>query len=136
MPRSFDYTDSTADAICEQISGGKPLKVVCEDLGVPYTTVSRWARNNLNGFGNNLLEAKRAAAGLLADEMLKIADDCPLNAIAVNRAALQIKTRQWLIAKLDPDKVPAPVSTIEEDVVIRPADFLKNWQAKNMVKSS
>lgn len=133
--RISGYTDAIADRICEEVTNGRTLIAVCNEIDVPYATVAKWQRNNLNGFASNLIDARRAAAALLQDQIIDIANACPLQMAAVQRATMQIKARQWLIEKLHPEKFAIPVNTIEDDNVVRPQDFLKLWQTKNPPKA-
>jgi predicted transcriptional regulator len=125
-----------ADEIIDRLAQGDKLRAICRDLSVSHNSVSAWEASNKHNFRDRMNEARRSRVNLLVDEILEIADDCPLNDVAVKRAALQIRARQFVIDRLAPAKlVKADQEQVEQDVAFAsapsPAEFLKQWQARN-----
>lgn len=128
------YNLDLAVAIAESVAGGLSLKAACAEHGVPYKRAQRWVREDIDGFRTRYLTARVEQAYALVDEIVEIADGCPLNAAAVQRAALQIRTRQWLVEKTHAalfTGLPKTVVVENPDAVCRPADFLKAWRDKH-----
>lgn len=127
------YSEALANKIIDRVFAGEPLKSICADLGVAPAVVGQWEVNNRGGFRDRLVEARRSQAGQLVEEILAIANDCPLNAVAVSRAAMQIKARQWIVERLHPRTFVQPMVEAPEVEMktIEPADFLKQWQDRH-----
>jgi hypothetical protein len=111
--RPTDYTEEKATLICDLLCEGKSLVEICGLEGMPHrSTVFRWIEAN-EGFRNKYARAREDQAELMADQLLAIADDMSNdvsgelkmpNAVAVQRAKLQIDTRKWIASKLLPKK--------------------------------
>lgn len=90
------------------------LSDAAEAAGVTMDTVTTWIRMDIDGFRAKYIEAQRAMALFLYDEILTISDDKskdtitdPLgNPIAdkewINRSRLMVDTRKFALAKLLP----------------------------------
>jgi hypothetical protein len=116
-----DYTDAIARKICSQILDGKSLRKICESQRMPnFNTVKKWLiQPRFEAFRELYYHSRRAAAELLMDEVIEIADDSENDWIevfnndgdskgfkpdneAIQRSRLRIDTRKWLAAKLIP----------------------------------
>ena len=119
MGRPSGYTQELADRICSELSGGRSLRSVCDDEGMPdRQTVFRWLRQH-DEFCAQYARAKEEAADALADEILDIADDArndwmervdpenpgyQFNGEHVQRSKLRLEARKWTASKLKPKK--------------------------------
>lgn len=119
--RPTDYTQETADIICERLADGESLRTICDDEDMPArSTVFRWLSLHKE-FSDQYARAKEVQAEVLADELISIADDgrndwmerknedgenigWRENGEALRRSALRIDTRKWVAAKLLPKK--------------------------------
>ncbi len=116
--RPSKFTDAVAAAICERLSKGEPLAVICRSDNMPKVqTVSDW-RTRDEGFSVSIARAREEGFDMIAAECLKIADT-PLvgvrttvgkNGIEETREdmlahrKLQIETRLKLLSKWDPKR--------------------------------
>lgn len=119
--RPTDYTQETADIICERLADGESLRTICDDEDMPArSTVFRWLSLHKE-FSDQYAHAKTVQAEVLADELISIADDgrndwmerknedgenigWRENGEALRRSVLRIDTRKWVAAKLLPKK--------------------------------
>lgn len=110
------YTDALGDVICERIATSSVgLKRICEELDVPYSTVTGWIYNTNHPMSEKYARAKQLQVEYLADEIIEIADDSSNDTVItefgakenkewVNRSRLKVDTRKWLMGKLAPRK--------------------------------
>lgn len=119
MGRPSGYSQDLADRICAELAGGRSLRSVCDDEGMPdRQTVFRWLRQD-EEFCAQYARAKEESADSLVDEMLDIADDAKndwmerhdpnnpgyqFNGEHVQRSRVRIDTRKWTASKLKPKK--------------------------------
>lgn len=115
MGRSTAYTPEIANEICERLSTGEPLAVICRDEHMPAVrTVSDWRKAH-EGFAADFARARQEGYDYLAAQCLEISDDEQhdwvmtkkgplLNEVAIGRAKLQVWTRMQLLAKWYPAK--------------------------------
>lgn len=116
MARPSDYTQETADLICERISEGESLRKICADDEMPNkATVFRWLAAHAE-FRDQYAHAREAQADSLADEILDIADDSRLDTYidengntrtdqeVIGRSRLRVDARKWLASKMAPKK--------------------------------
>lgn len=111
MAGKTEYTQKTADLICDLIVEGKSVRTICGLKEMPcMSTVFKWLRDN-EAFSQQYARAKQAQAHQLADEMFSISDDATgdvsgelqmPNGVAVQRARLMVDTRKWYLSKLLP----------------------------------
>lgn len=136
------YTDELGEKIITRIINGEGIKAICRDLGLEFRTVYYWITKNRFGFGDRMEEALQSRCQTLMDEIIEIADDCPPTDIAVKRAALKIKARQYVCERLSMRSKIASrdaTQTVEETesgAVLRPDVFLRQWQERNPPKPS
>lgn len=98
MGRTSEYTQETADSICEQIADGRSLRSICADVGMPSkTSVFRWLAASAD-FRDQYARAREAQADSLFDDILEIAD----TAEDAQLARLRVDARKWMAGKLKP----------------------------------
>ncbi len=150
MGRPSDFTEETANLICEQIALGLSLREICQSDEMPdKSTVFRWLTAN-ETFRDQYARAREAQMEHWAEEVLEIADDgsndwmerqrqdgsteTVLDHEHVQRSRLRVDSRKWLMSKLAPkkygDKVdlthtgkdggPIAITTIERIIVKAP----------------
>lgn len=119
--RPSDFTQDTADAICERLADGESLRAICSEDAMPNkATVFRWLAANTE-FSDQYARARETQADTLVDEMLDIADDARNdwmerrddeggnigwreNGEAMRRSQLRIDARKWIAGKMRPKK--------------------------------
>jgi transposase-like protein len=114
-PRTL-YTPELAERILDELSGGRTLREVCRDPGMPSdNTVRWWVIENREGFAAHYELARQAGDEALADEILDIVDNRRHDWIVVEkpdgrieryldpqrnrRAELRANTRWLLLSK-------------------------------------
>lgn len=121
--RPSKFTQELVDTICERLSKGEPLAVICRDEGFPHpSTVRDWMADRPE-VSRAIARAREDGEDWLAAECLEIADDsrndwiereagkgdaraCEVieNGEAIQRSKLRIETRLKLLAKWNPKK--------------------------------
>ena len=102
-PKAKWKSKANAERIFEQMRGGKSLREICAEKGLPLSKVYEW----LNGeeFRENYADAQEARADKMFDEIIGIADYCDTESKAgVMKAKLQIDTRKWVMGRMAPKK--------------------------------
>lgn len=127
------FDQGTADTICERLSKGEPLAVICRDLNVGRTTVYDWQRDN-SAFAERIAHARTVGFDAIADEILEIADDGSrdyredrdggvlVDHDHIQRSKLRVDTRLKLLSKWDPKRYGDKLLTENDtkvEVVIR-----------------
>jgi len=98
MGRTSEYTQETADSICEQIADGRSLRSICADVGMPdKATVFRWLAAH-ETIRDQYARARESQADSLFDDILEIAD----TAEDAQLARLRVDARKWMAGKLKP----------------------------------
>jgi hypothetical protein len=119
MARPSEFSQETADAICERIADGESLRSICRDDEMPAaSTVFKWL-TDFKPFSEQYAHAREAQADSLFDEMLDIADNAQndwmerrgeedagwvANGEHIQRSKLRIDARKWMAGKLRPKK--------------------------------
>lgn len=118
MAKATTFTQDIADHICRRIIGGETLRAICNEDGMPTTaTVQNWRHDN-SAFNEQYTRARQWQAETLFDEMLEIADSTEAGekieesdegyktttADMLGHRELKIKTRQWILPRIDPKK--------------------------------
>lgn len=110
--RPSTYTPEAAKEICERLSKGEPLAVICRDDHMPpVRTVSAW-REAHEDFSADFARAREEGYDAIATECLAIADETTFDTIQtehgerpntewIQRSKLRIETRLKLLAKWD-----------------------------------
>lgn len=112
------YSPELAAKICDEIAGGRSMRSICQDEGMPSkTSVLRWLANN-EDFQKLYIAAKAMQAEGFADELIELADTPREGKKIVRKGKLvetttgdmiehrklQVSTRQWMIERLLPKK--------------------------------
>lgn len=137
MGRPSDFTPEIANEICERLAKGESLRSITgadrDDFMPSETTVRRWLAGTEDWneeFRRQYAHARDCQADTLFEEILDIADEDALDAVAVSRNRLRVDARKWAASKLAPkkygDKVAltggddgdAPIKT-QAEVVLR-----------------
>ena len=116
QPRTASgYSQAIAEAICERVSQGEPVRKICRDEGMPSrATVYRWLLDNQD-FQAAYAMAMQCRIDDMADECLEIADDASLDMTLdegemvldkehVARTKLRLAERHWWLACISPRK--------------------------------
>lgn len=116
--RPSEYTKEVADAICERIAEGIPLREICRDDNMPaWRTVYDW-KDAHPDFAARIAHARELGEEAIAQECMLIADTPQVGTRSVSKASgveiteadmiehrrLQIDTRLKLLAKWNPRK--------------------------------
>lgn len=119
MGRHTTFTQETFDLICERLSQGLSLREICRADDMPDEhSVRRWVIADYNGIAPQYARARQAQAEHWADEILLAADDgtndyvervnakgekeMALDREHIQRSALRVEARKWLLSKLLP----------------------------------
>lgn len=115
------------DEVCERLSKGEPLSVICRDIGIGRRTIHDWRESDPEFFAR-YDEAKDLGYDAIAKECLEIADTLDEGVEVVDKNGmletrrgdmlghrkLRIETRLKLLAKWDPrrygDKMQQEIS--------------------------
>jgi hypothetical protein len=112
------YTQDAAIRICTLIAQGRSLNSLAKMEGMPdISTVYRWIAEH-QAFREMYTKAREDQADTLADEILNISDEEPMQVIrtedggsierldsaGINRNRLRVDARKWVAAKLKPRK--------------------------------
>ncbi len=118
MGRKSEYTEEVANAICEQLAEGIPLREICRQDGMPaWRTVYDW-KDAHPDFATRITRAREIGEDAISQECLRIADTPVMGTKTVSKATgmeitegdmiehrkLQIETRLKLLAKWNPKK--------------------------------
>jgi hypothetical protein len=148
--RPSNFSQKTADAICERIAKGESLRTICEDSAMPAaSSVYKWLGEH-EEFAEQYARAREEQADLYASEIVAIADEevtmvrrskhqhgakpeddsdendieVVFDSAAVARNRLRVDARKWYASKLAPKKYG-------EKVAIGGADDLPPVQTKH-----
>ena len=120
MGRPSDFTQDTANQICNRLAGGESLRSITEDPTMPSRqTIYSWMTAR-PAFLDQYVRAREEQAESMADEIVAIADETPETApvfdkdgnqlaIKLDSSYIQwqknrIDARKWTAAKLRPKK--------------------------------
>lgn len=119
MAKPTSFSQVIADAICTRLIKGETLTAICDEEGMPSVGVVRLWRHTNAAFAAQYEAAREAFAEAVFEEILEIADDgrndweeresrngtyIALNKEAVQRSALRIRTREYMLSKLAPKR--------------------------------
>ena len=133
------YTKPLAKKICDRISAGEPLAVICRDAGMPsVTTVWQWQQDKKD-FSEAIARARLIGFDQIAAECLHIANT-PLEGTEITQdkdgttiktsdmlghRKLQIETRLKLLSKWDPKRYGDKIE-VEGNVSVSFADAINS----------
>lgn len=136
------YSGKIADKICTLIVEGQTLREICGGEEFPnVSTVFRWlADDRYRDFRDQYARAKEVQAELMADEILRIADDGTNDYVQrqsgnsvrfafrgehVQRSKLRIDARKWLLSKMLPKKYGHKIEIKpHDDMTMREAEAI------------
>jgi len=96
MGRPSLKTEAVVDEIFERLAMGQPLAQICKDAHMPaFSTVWRWEDSDAE-FRNLSARAREHGTHFMADDCIRIADDCSLEP---QDKKVRIDTRLRLIGK-------------------------------------
>lgn len=111
--RPSDYSQETAQKICEYISNGKSLRATCLEEGMPSAvTVFKWMREHeefLNQYARateERAEAQNESLLDLGDEAIRLAQEVDVKASSAVVQAVKLKADnlKWVMSKMKPKK--------------------------------
>jgi transposase len=108
--RTPQERDAIFVKVTDLMASGSSLSEACRKAGVPLTTVLLWA----DRYEGNYEQYARAQAELIEyrrAELLRIADECEQDGVAVQKAKLRIDTRKWELSKIMPKRFGDRTST-------------------------
>jgi len=98
--RPLEFSQATADAICEQLADGISLRTICKAAKMPArSTVFKWLAN-VPEFADQYARAREAQADTMFEDVLDIADTATPEEVQVAR--LRVDARKWMAGKLRP----------------------------------
>lgn len=106
----LEFSQPTADRICELIIDGQSLRTICLAEDMPSrTTVLKWLREN-EDFASQYAHARVEQQDTYAEEIVHIADteEDP------QKARVRIDARKWHASKLAPQKYGDRVTSVIE----------------------
>ena len=111
MGRPSSYTTALADEICERLSAGEPLAVICREEHMPArATVYLWSDADLS-FAGRIARAREDGHDAIADGCFAIVDEVPpatatggTDSGYVSWQKNRVWTRLQLLAKWNPKK--------------------------------
>lgn len=109
MGRPTDYSQETADKICEGLETGLSLRKVCESPDMPdKATVLRWVAKHPE-FRDQYAQAREIGVEVRFDELEELAATATPESVSVVK--LQIDTRKWALSKQMPKKYGDKIQT-------------------------
>jgi len=128
--RPSEFTQQTANLICEYLADGMSLREICRKDEMPdKSTVLRWLIK-FPEFSVQYALAREAQADHMAEEILEISDDGRNDWMKrqsdagviempdheyISRSKLRVDTRRWLMGKLQPKKYGDKVALTNAD---------------------
>ena len=101
MTASAFHQDDVTKEICERLSTGEPMAVICRDKHMPsVTTVWNWTQAD-PAVAESIARAREDGFDAIAQKALEIADDTDGDP---QRDRLRVDTRLKLLAKWDPKR--------------------------------
>ncbi len=101
------FAQEIADIICERIADGASLRKICEedDTLPSMRTIMRWlAKDEHEEFRRLYAQAQNERADVYFDETIELSDNCSQDHHGVAKARLQVDTRKWVCARMNPKK--------------------------------
>lgn len=102
--RMIQYSKPFAEVLCSRIAGGKSLKALSEEPGMPsYATLMRW-RTTVPEFAKMLDVAYADQADYRADKIMDEIDQVDADPDEIAKAGLKLKATQWAAQVHKPGK--------------------------------
>lgn len=125
------FTQEIGQEICDRLSKGEPMAVICRDDHMPTDrTVRSWQTNDPE-FASAIARAREDGFDAIAAECLDIADDTSNDSVAtesglrpntewISRSKLRVETRLKLLAKWDPKRYGDKLDLSSSDGTMTP----------------
>lgn len=119
MPAAINWTSALEQAICQRITDGDTIRLICATEGFPSAPSIFKHIAEDEEFAKQYARAKEAQIEAMAEEILEIADESSYDTKTIkrgdhefevadnewiNRSRLRVDTRKWLMSKLAPKK--------------------------------
>ena len=110
--RPTDYSEETAEAVCEWLAGGKSLRAFCRQEGTPdVTTVCRWIVRH-DEFRQQYAHAREAAGYAHGDGIIEIVELLRDGEVDANTAKAMMDGLKWAAERMAP-KAHSPRQEID-----------------------
>mgnify|MGYP001765382284 CR=1 FL=1 len=101
--RQAGMLDKAVELLFEEVASGLTLRVACKNAGLHYPHVYEYIDEDPD-LRDELRIALKRRARSLAESTIELADDIDIESPGdIQKVAMQIKSRQWLAEKDDPD---------------------------------
>lgn len=98
------YSDELADAICDRLADGEPIRRICETEGFPsWPTVRSWILKG-GEFSTRYARARETYAEIRNDDMREKIQRCPVHRNEIEKLRLELDHMKWELSKLSPKK--------------------------------
>jgi len=114
--------DLPEDMVFAMFEAGKPVSVICYELGIGRRALEKWIEENDRD--DMIARARAKAADELACETLAIADNTDPEHAA--HARVRIQTRQWLAEKWKPSVYGAKQAQVQVNIHSMRMDALRH----------
>ena len=117
------YSPEIASEICERLANGESLNAICKSDRSKFpdeSSVREWVIEDRDGFAPKYTRARDKGLDVIADEILRIADESEhdishedlgdgvvverVNREVIQRSALRVDARKWYLSKLAPKR--------------------------------
>ena len=96
--------DEVKRRVVEGLSDGIPLAQLCREDGMPAPrTIADWKAAD-EQFAADFARARETGFDVIADDVMRIVDECPASSDHVQRAKMQAEYRLKLLAKWSPKR--------------------------------
>lgn len=116
------YLPEIGAKVAEELSKGRYLKDIADEVGVNASTILMWAARDIQGFRDIYARAREAQMEAWSHELTELADSAT-DKENVNSVRLRIDTRKWLMARIYAkrygDKVGLTGADGISDIVVR-----------------
>jgi hypothetical protein len=95
------YTREFADEVCRRLAEGASLREVCQDHGVPESSVRQWVRDNRDNFSVRYQTARVLQVEAWGDLIIEIGNRDDLDP---QEKRVRIDSLKWLMSRIVPKK--------------------------------
>lgn len=134
----IELTAELKEEIYYRVANGELMQDILSDEHMPSNATINREESRDPEFAADMRAARRSAAAILADEIIKISDaeyqdvkaDGSVNYREIARAKLMTETRKWMCAKLDParfsDKLQTDITSGGEKIEVKETSALES----------